>query len=255
MSDRLVVITGASSGIGAATAQRFLSQGDRVLNLDTSPVGAPDGCFNAAVDVRDWEAVRKAVDDAVRRFGPVQVGIANAGVSRRRDVLATTRESMADVIDVNLLGVFGLWQACARHMLLQGGGVLLATASTNGTVGYPYYSDYNASKAGVLSLCRSFALELSPIVRVACVSPGYVLTPMQRAEYSDAMLAEVDSRLPMKRHAMPEEIANAFYFLASSDASYITGQQLVVDGGEVAGGTASDFGTFAARAAESSEVL
>jgi NAD(P)-dependent dehydrogenase (short-subunit alcohol dehydrogenase family) len=116
-------------------------------------------------------------------------------------------------------------------------GVLLATASVNGRRGYPLYADYNATKAGIVALTQTFALELSPHVRVACVSPGAVLTPMQLAEYSGEMLAEVNARIPAGRHAAPEEIAGAFFYLASDDARFVTGQELVIDGGETAGAT------------------
>lgn len=247
LTQRVVVITGACSGIGAAVAHRFLEDGDFVINFDVLRQGAPDGCVTETVDVRDWDAIATAVTDVWERHGRIDVAIANAGISRRRTVLETTADSMGDLVAVNLLGVFGLWKACARRMLTQGFGTLLATASTNGTVGYPHYADYNASKAGVVSLCRSFALELSPVVRVACISPGYVMTPMQRAEYTDQMLEQTNRRIPLGRHADPREIASAFHYLASDDAAFITGQQLVVDGGELAGGTASGHGTLTAQ--------
>jgi meso-butanediol dehydrogenase / (S,S)-butanediol dehydrogenase / diacetyl reductase len=121
----------------------------------------------------------------------------------------------------------------------QAGGVILQTASTNGFVGQPYYADYNATKAGVIELTRTMALELAPKVRVCAVAPGYVLTPMQRAEYTDAMLDEVNRKIPLLRHARPEEIAALFAFLASDDAAYITGQVYTIDGAETAGGLAS----------------
>jgi len=113
--------------------------------------------------------------------------------------------------------------------------VILFTASTNGIEGHPYYADYNASKAGVILLAKTLALELAPWVRVNAVCPGYVLTPMQQAEYSAQMLEEVNKGIPMRRHAEPEEVAAFFAFLASEQASYITGQALAVDGGETAG--------------------
>jgi NAD(P)-dependent dehydrogenase (short-subunit alcohol dehydrogenase family) len=124
-------------------------------------------------------------------------------------------------------------------MVGRGSGVILNTASTNGIAGYPFYADYNATKAGVIELTRSMALELAPKVRVNAVAPGYVLTPMQRAEYTDAMLEAVNAKLPLKRHAQPEEVAALFAFLASDDAAYITGHVYPLDGGELAGGLAS----------------
>jgi NAD(P)-dependent dehydrogenase (short-subunit alcohol dehydrogenase family) len=108
------------------------------------------------------------------------------------------------------------------------------TASTNGLTGHPLYADYNASKAGVVLLARTMALELAPSVRVNAVCPGYVLTPMQRAEYSEEMLAGVNATIPLGRHASPEEIASLFAFLASDEGAYFTGAVLSIDGGETA---------------------
>jgi meso-butanediol dehydrogenase/(S,S)-butanediol dehydrogenase/diacetyl reductase len=124
-------------------------------------------------------------------------------------------------------------------MMEKGSGVILQTASTNGLVGHPYYADYNAAKAGVIELTKSMALELAPKIRVNAIAPGYVLTPMQRAEYTDQMLDKVNQKIPMRRHAKPEEIAALFAFLASDDAVYITGHVYPIDGGETAGGLAS----------------
>jgi NAD(P)-dependent dehydrogenase (short-subunit alcohol dehydrogenase family) len=138
------------------------------------------------------------------------------------------------VLDVNLTGVFRCTQQAARRMVAAEGGVILMTASTNGLTGHPFYAGYNASKAGVILLARTLALELAPAVRVNAVCPGYVLTAMQRAEYSDEMLAEVDAGIPLGRHASPEEIAALFAFLASEDGSYFTGAVISVDGGEIA---------------------
>ncbi len=163
----------------------------------------------------------------------------HAGSRSRHAFLDITPEGWDRVVGVDLTGVFYMAQTAARHMMAQGSGVILMTASTNGLVGHRLYADYNACKAGVIELSRSMALELAPKVRVNAVAPGYVLTPMQRAEYTDAMLDEVNRKLPLGRHATPEEIAGLFAFLASDDAAYLTGQVVVIDGGETAGGLAS----------------
>jgi NAD(P)-dependent dehydrogenase (short-subunit alcohol dehydrogenase family) len=113
-------------------------------------------------------------------------------------------------------------------------GAILMTASTNGLSGHANYADYNASKAGVILLARTMARELAPRIRVNAVCPGYVLTPMQKAEYTDDMLAAVNAQIPLQRHAAPEEIAALFAFLASDDAAYITGAAIAIDGGETA---------------------
>ena len=114
------------------------------------------------------------------------------------------------------------------------GGVILMTASTNGLTGHEYYADYNASKAGVVLLARTMALELAPLVRVNAVCPGYVLTPMQKAEYTPEMLEQVNATIPLGRHARPDEIAALYAFLASDEGAYFTGAVISIDGGETA---------------------
>jgi NAD(P)-dependent dehydrogenase (short-subunit alcohol dehydrogenase family) len=243
---RTVVITGASSGIGNATARKFADAGDVVYNLDVKPPGRETpGITWMQTDVAEWDTVASVVSRIVAERGRLDVVIANAGISIRRPALEITEAQARRVVDVNLLGTLALWRAAAAPMLAQGGGVLLATASVNGHRAFPNYADYNATKAGISALCRTFALELSPTVRVACVSPGAVLTPMQQAEYTPEMLDAVNARIPAGRHAAPEEIAAAFFYLASADAAFMTGQELVIDGGEIAGSTTSEFGAAA----------
>jgi len=243
---RTVVISGASSGIGQATAARFHRAGDRVHNLDVQKPtpGGEDAVPWHEVDVADWAAVEAVLAEVHARHGRLDVVIANAGISIRHGVLELEEAEARRVCEVNLLGTLGLWRCAARYMVRQGSGVLLATASVNGQRGYPYYADYNATKAGVVALCRTFALELSPAIRTACVSPGAVLTPMQQAEYTEQMLADVNARIPAGRHAAPAEIADAFFYLASPEARFLTGQELVIDGGEIAGATTSDYGIY-----------
>lgn len=238
---RTVVISGASSGIGHATAERFATNGDIVFNLDNQSPGrnAHERVRWIFCDVTNWETVDHAVEEAYAERNALDVVIANAGISVRRAILDMTEADSRRVMDVNLLGVLGLWRCAARYMLPVKQGVLLATGSVNGLRGFPLYADYNASKAGIAALCRTFAIELSPYIRAACVSPGAVLTPMQEAEYTQQMLSDVESRIPAGRHAATSEIAEAFFYLASDAARYITGQELVIDGGEVAGSTTS----------------
>lgn len=246
LKDKRVLITGGASGIGAATAARFLEEGSSVCVLDRDPKGCeqirrelPSLAGVLEADVSKLEQVQSAFDEAARILGGVDVLINNAGISIRHNFLEITPEEWDRVVAVNLTGVFYVAQVAARHMWERGSGVILQTASTNGIVGQPYYADYNATKAGVIELTKTMALELAPKVRVCAVAPGYVLTPMQRAEYSDAMLEEVNRKIPLRRHAKPEEIAALFAFLASDDAAYVTGQVYTIDGAETAGGLAS----------------
>jgi NAD(P)-dependent dehydrogenase (short-subunit alcohol dehydrogenase family) len=150
-----------------------------------------------------------------------------------------TPEQWREVIDVNLNGMFFVAQQAARRMLAGGGGVILNMGSTNGLIGYHFYADYNASKAGVIELTRSMALELAPTIRVNAICPGYILTLMQEAEYTSDMLRACERKIPLGRLGRPGEVAALFAFLASDDAAFITGHYFVIDGGEIAGGLAS----------------
>jgi meso-butanediol dehydrogenase / (S,S)-butanediol dehydrogenase / diacetyl reductase len=245
LKKKRVLVTGGASGIGAATAARFLEEGALVTVLDRDAnarerileqLPGLSGAVHA--DVSSLREVESAFVETLSLMGGVDVLINNAGISIRHKFLDITPEEWDKVLAVNLTGVFYVAQAAARHMHARGSGVILNTASTNGIVGYPYYADYNATKAGVIELTRSMALELAPGIRVNAVAPGYVLTPMQRAEYTDAMLSEVNNKIPLRRHAQPEEIAALFAFLASDDAAYISGQVYTIDGAETAGSLA-----------------
>ncbi len=201
----------------------------------------PDLAAVIEADVSSLEQVTAAFDEAIARMGSVDVLINNAGISIRHDFLDITPEEWDEVLGVNLTGMFYAAQTAARHMAARGSGVILNTASTAGSTGYPHYADYSASKGGVIALTRAMALELAPAVRVNAISPGYVLTPMQRAEYTDDMLAAVNHKIPLGRHAEPEEIAALFAFLASEEAAFATGHVYVLDGGETTGGLCSQW--------------
>jgi len=246
LQNKRVLITGGASGIGAATAGRFLEEGAKVVVLDRDERGRaeiqrqlPQLSGTVAADVANLQQVKSAFAQAVQLMGAVDVLINNAGISIRHKFLDITSEEWDKTMAVNLTGVFYVAQTAARHMWDRGSGVILQTASTNGIVGQPFYADYNATKAGVIELTKTMALELSPNVRVCAIAPGYVLTPMQRAEYTDEMLEEVNRKIPLRRHAQPAEIAALFAYLASDDAAYITGQVFTCDGAETAGGLAS----------------
>ena len=242
LKGKRVMITGAASGIGLATAVRFAKEGARVFIVDynkkalaATKAAHPEFAGFSAADVSNEADVKAAFAQMDELLGGIDVLISNAGISIRSDAIDIPYEQWKKVMDINLGGMFLCAKEAGKRMKVQGDGAILMTASTNGTEGHRWYADYNASKAGVILLTKTLALELAPTVRVNCVCPGYVLTPMQRAEYTDEMLAKVNEGIPMKRHAEPEEIAALYAFLASDDARYITGADVRIDGGETAG--------------------
>jgi len=246
LRDKRVLITGGAGGIGSATAARFLAEGARVVVLDCDGAALarlsrelPQLGGTICGDVSDPAAVADAFEELEQLLGGLDVLINNAGISVRQPFVDITSEQWRRVIDVNLSGIFYVAQQAAQRMFARGGGVILNMGSTNGLMGYPYYADYNASKAGVIELTRSMALELAPTIRVNAVCPGFILTPMQEAEYTAEMQRAFADRVPLRRLGQPEDVASLFAFLSSDDAAFITGQCFVIDGGEIAGGLAS----------------
>jgi len=246
LANKRVVVTGGASGIGAAIVARFLEEGSRVAVIDRDAAAGrslaqkhPRLAGVIAADVADASAVAAAFRELDGLLGGVDVAINNAGISIRHDFVDITPDEWRKVVGVDLDGVFYVAQESARRMLAGGGGVIINMGSTSGMNGYPRYADYNAAKAGVIELTRTMALELAPTIRVIAVCPGYVWTPMQEAEYTPEMKAAVDAKIPLRRHATPQEIAALYAFLASDEAPYITGHPVIIDGGEIAGGLAS----------------
>jgi len=246
LKGKRALITGGAGAIGTATARRFVEEGAHVDVFDRDEAACqrlkkdlPDLAGYSLVDVADPDAVARAFDELDKRAGGPDILINNAGISLRHSFLDITPQEWCAVLDINLNGVFYVAQQAARRMLAHGGGVIVNMGSSNGLTGYHYYADYNASKAGVIELSRSMALELGPAIRVNAVCPGFIMTPMQEAEYTPEMQRAFENKLPLKKLGKPEDVAALFAFLASDEAGFITGQYFVIDGGETAGGLAS----------------
>ncbi|NHK33046.1 MAG: SDR family oxidoreductase [Asgard group archaeon] len=246
LKNKRILITGGASGIGAAAVKRFISEGSLVTILDCDEKALneiktkiPDIVGIIKGDVTNPSDITVAFDKIKKLMGGLDVLINNAGISIRNPFKDISIAEWTNVLNVNLTGVFLVAQAAAKMMLEGVNGVILNMGSTNGIVGYPFYASYNASKAGVIELTKSLALELAPTIRVNAVCPGYILTPMQKSEYTPEMLRDCERKVPLGRLGKPEEVAGLFAFLASDDAKYLTGQIFVIDGGELAGGLAS----------------
>ncbi len=246
LKGKRVLITGGAGGIGFATAKRFLEEGSRVAILDRDEAACrrarkelPGLSGTLLADVSDDRLVARAFDELDALFGGLDVLINNAGISIRHPFMEITPEQWRTVVSVNLNGVFYVAQQAARRMLAGNGGVILNMGSTNGLTGYHYYADYNATKAGVIELSRSMALELGPKIRVNAVCPGFIMTPMQEAEYTPEMRRAFENKVPLGKLGKPEDVAALFAFLASDEAAFISGHDFVIDGGEIAGGLAS----------------
>jgi meso-butanediol dehydrogenase/(S,S)-butanediol dehydrogenase/diacetyl reductase len=246
LSGKRVIITGGSTGIGAAIASRFLGEDAQVAvwcrNLNNArqirkelPALADVVC----ADIADAPEVDAAFQHSLAALGGLDVMICNAGISVRNDFLDIERADFDRVMRVNVHGVFYASQLAARHMVKKTGGTILITASTAGVVGYRHYADYNASKGAVLSMMRTMAIELAPKVRVNAINPGYTSTPMQDAEYTPEMLRKVNDIIPMRRHGRPEEIAGLYVYLASDEATYASGGIFTFDGAESVGSAAT----------------
>lgn len=246
LTGKRVLITGGAGGIGSATAARFIEEGARVAVIDRDEGAGkrlrqalPVLELSLLADVANPDSVAQAFEQLDRHFGGLDVLVNNAGISLRHAFMDITPAEWRSVLDINLNGVFYVAQQAARRMLAGGGGVILNMGSTNGLAGYWYYADYNASKAGVIELTRSMALELGPAIRVNAVCPGFIMTPMQEAEYTQEMRQSFAAKVPLQRLGSPADVAALFAFLASEEAAFITGQYFVIDGGEIAGGLAS----------------
>jgi 3-oxoacyl-[acyl-carrier protein] reductase len=251
LQDRVALITGGAAGIGKVTAEYFVAQGATVVLCDVSQeageafaqeLGSPHSFYR--VDVTDRQAVQEWMDAVADRYGRIDILVNNAGVLRDNqlvkikdgELVRQMPESDFDlVIAVNLKGVFNCTQAVAPFMIKQGGGVILNASSVVGLDGNFGQTNYVATKAGVVGMTKVWARELGPYnVRVNAVAPGLIGTEMVMS-IPEKILQGMISHTPLRRLGQPKEVAKAYAFLASDEASFITGAVLRVDGGIVMG--------------------
>jgi 3-oxoacyl-[acyl-carrier protein] reductase len=240
--DKVVLITGASRGIGKATALSFAKEGAKIIvNYHNAEKEANEvikeiskiGTEAIAVkcDVSKEEEVKKMISDGIKKFGKIDILVNNAGIVFDVPLFEKTLEQWNRTLGVNLIGVFLCSKYATPHIKKQKSGAIINISSTNGLDTLSTESaDYDASKAGVISLTKNLASELAPNIRVNCIAPGWISTDINKGLPKD-YVAEETEHILMKRFGKPEEIAKAVLFLASDDASFITGTTLVVDGG------------------------
>ncbi len=227
---RTVLVTGGARGIGLAVARRFASLGDNVaVTYNTSP--PPDDLFGVACDVTSADSVDAAFKAVEECFGPVEVLVSNAGITKDGLLLKMSEESFTSVIDTNLTAAYRVAKRATPAMLRARSGRIILVSSVVGLLGAAGQANYAASKAGLVGFARSLARELgSRSITVNVVAPGPVETDMTAA-LGDKRLAEITAAVPLGRMASADEIAGVVAFLASADAAYITGAVVPVDGG------------------------
>lgn len=240
---KVVVITGAAQGIGRATAERFLSEGANVvisdvneerLKVTAQAIGTPETLLSVIADVSRKDQVDALIDKAVERFGRLDVMVNNAGICPIVPFLDVTEETYDQVLDVNLKGAFFGTQAAGRQMIAQGGGgVIIIMSSINSGLANPNVAPYAISKGGMNQITSTAAVAFAPHnIRVAGVGPGTIMSEMVAGDFvNSAGHKAIMMRTPMGRYGEPKEIASVVAFLASDDASFITGETVYPDGG------------------------
>lgn len=244
LKNKITVVTGAGRGIGKAIVQKFLEEGSKVVfcDLDEARVKSAEKELSSygevmglQVNITDRAQVQLLMDTAVAQFGRLDILVNNAGMARFEPFMEISDQSWMDTISTNLTGTFICSQIASQIMVAQRSGSIVQMASTNGLMGEAGLSHYNASKAGILLLSKTMAIELAEHgIRVNCVCPGVIQTEL--ATEGGVTQTEWEaylSRIPLGRRGNVVEVANAFAFLASDEASFITGTELIVDGGQV----------------------
>jgi 3-oxoacyl-[acyl-carrier protein] reductase len=227
---RSVLVTGGNRGIGRAIAEAFLAQGDKVA-VTTRNGGAPEGALDLRCDITDSAAVDAAFAEAEAAHGPVEVLVANAGITKDTLLLRMSEDDFSSVVDTNLTGSYRLAKRAAKSMLRQRKGRIIFISSVVGLLGSAGQVNYAASKSGLVGMARSIARELgSRSITANVVAPGFVETDMT-AVLDEQQKSGILGQIPLGRYASPAEIAATVTWLASDGAAYITGAVIPVDGG------------------------
>lgn len=243
LEGKAAIITGSARGIGKATAVKFVQEGAKVVVCDVNLEQVNETveelkkmggqAIGLKVDVTNRESIKKLFEDAVAAFGKIDILVNNAGITADSTLVKMTEEDFDKVINVNLKGVFNCGQAAAAYFAENGGGVILNASSVVGLYGNYGQTNYAATKWGVIGMTKTWAKELGKKgIRVNAVAPGFIMTPMTE-KMPEKVLDAMREKSPLKSLGMPEDIANAYCFLASDEARYITGTVLSVDGGVV----------------------
>ena len=243
---QIALITGGSSGLGLATAQKFLEEGFTTIitgrnkeKLERACRQLGEGSVGIPFDMAQMDAIPEFVREIKERFGRIDILVNNAGINQKKAFIEVSDEDFETVITVNQTGQFALSREVVKLMLDQESkGTIINISSMAAHYGIPKVISYTASKAALEGMTRAMAVELSPLgIRVNCVAPGFIKTPMssKALDNDPARKNKVLSRTPMAKLGLPEDVANAVFFLASDQAAFITGEILKVDGGNSIG--------------------
>ncbi len=240
LDNKTAIITGAASGIGLETAKLFISEGANVVIADINEVAGKAAAVELGsksrfikTDVSDKSSAFMCINDALKWFGKLDILINNAGITSDASLLNMSSEQFENVIDINLKGVFFMTKYAVAHMVKNGNGRIINTSSIIGLYGNYGQTNYAASKSGVIGMTKSWARELGRKgITVNAVAPGFIDTDML-GSVPEKILNSIKERTPLGRLGTAEDIAKAYLFLASDDASFITGATLSVDGGLV----------------------
>lgn len=251
LKDKVAIVTGGGSGIGRGISTMFAEEGARVLVVDMKEqngretvslieAAGGDALFSRA-NVSDAKDTGNMVKTAIDAWGKLDILVNNAGIVRMGSVVEAAEEDWDAVLDVNLKGVFLCSKFAVPEMIRGGGGAIINVASVGGIVGPAEMAAYGSAKAGVINLTRQIAVDYGPNnIRVNCISPGTIVTEMHQAFYSaeekDEVLAEWAAMKPLRKVGSPKDIAYAAVYLASDESGFVTGANLIVDGGSMATG-------------------